>query len=213
MHCSFDRLKRIWTATALAVLPFGLWPDKALQKVGCFLVGGPALSAYAYSHRAERDVDNHSECVGKCTTSKQHRSARWPVSACLFPHNPVRAGYPITRDFSLLPVYLLEPPFHFPFPLLSPPNVFPNRTPDRLIANPSSPFPFISASTTRTKMLRQFTALARPAASLRLVSARTFATSAVRMAEGDTGAPPKTGSAYVLPTAQERDIESGCDRR
>ncbi|OAA61212.1 ATPase inhibitor, IATP, mitochondria [Niveomyces insectorum RCEF 264] len=45
-------------------------------------------------------------------------------------------------------------------------------------------------------MLRQFTAaLARPTTTLRIVSARTFATSAVRMSEGDTGAPPKTGQA------------------
>ncbi|EPE03947.1 mitochondrial atpase [Ophiostoma piceae UAMH 11346] len=39
-------------------------------------------------------------------------------------------------------------------------------------------------------MLRQLTTVAHPAS----FSARTFATSAIRMSEGATGAPPKTGS-------------------
>ncbi|KAL1894431.1 ATPase inhibitor [Sporothrix stenoceras] len=44
-------------------------------------------------------------------------------------------------------------------------------------------------------MLRQFTAVARPA-TLRTAT-RTFATSAIRMAEGDTGAPRGTSDAFT----------------
>ncbi|CAK7232440.1 ATPase inhibitor [Sporothrix bragantina] len=45
-------------------------------------------------------------------------------------------------------------------------------------------------------MLRQFTAAARPA-TLRTAATRTFATSAIRMAEGDTGAPRPGGDAFT----------------
>ncbi|ERS98399.1 hypothetical protein HMPREF1624_05183 [Sporothrix schenckii ATCC 58251] len=44
-------------------------------------------------------------------------------------------------------------------------------------------------------MLRQFTAVGRPA-TLR-TTARTFATSAIRMGEGDTGAPRPTADAFT----------------
>ncbi|CAK7263762.1 ATPase inhibitor [Sporothrix epigloea] len=45
-------------------------------------------------------------------------------------------------------------------------------------------------------MLRHYTAAIRPAA-LRTAATRTFATSAIRMSEGDTGAPRTGGDAFT----------------